>query len=46
VNEGTTTLVPSTVIGLRSQSVTLTYATGEATNNTVDLETKTVRDVL
>jgi hypothetical protein len=46
VNEGTTTLVPSTVIGLRLQSVTLMYATGEATNNTVDLETKTVRDVL
>lgn len=46
VNEGTTTLVSSTVIALRSQSVTLMYATGEATNNTVDLETKVVRDVL
>jgi hypothetical protein len=46
VNEGTTTLVSSTVIALRSQSVTLMYATGEAANNTVDLETKAVRDVL
>jgi hypothetical protein len=46
VNEGTITLVSSTVIALRSQSVTLMYATGEAANNTVDLETKAVRDVL
>jgi hypothetical protein len=46
VNEGTTTLVSSTVIALRSQSVTLMYATGESANNTVDLETKAVRDVL
>ncbi len=46
VNEGTTTLVSSTVVVLHAQSVILMYATGEAANNTVDLETKTVRNVL
>jgi hypothetical protein len=46
VNEGTTTLVPSTGLALFSQSVTLLYATGEASNNTVNLEVKTVRNVI
>jgi len=46
VNEGTTTLVPSTTVVLNSQSATLLFATGEASNNTVTLETKTVRDVI
>lgn len=46
VNEGTTTLVPSTGLALYSQSVTLLYGVGEASNNTVTLFTKTVRDVI
>lgn len=46
VNEGTSTLVPSTTIVLDSQSVALLYAVGEASNNTVTLESKTVRDVI
>jgi hypothetical protein len=46
VNEGTTTLVAATPVSLFSQSVTLLFATGEASNNTVTLETKTIRNVI
>jgi hypothetical protein len=46
INQGTTTLVPSTTIDLYSQSVTLLFAVGEASNDTVDLEVKTVRNVM
>lgn len=46
VNQGTITLVPSTAIDLFSQSATLFFATGEASNNTVNLEFKTVKDVI
>jgi len=46
VTQGTTTLVPSTNIDLSSQSVTLLFATGEASNNTVTLENKTIKDVI
>lgn len=46
VNQGTTTLVPSTSVDLSSQSATLLFATGEASNNTVNLQIKTVKDVI
>ena len=46
VNQGTTTLVPSTSVDLFSQSATLLFATGEASNNTVNLQIKTVKDVI
>lgn len=46
VNQGTTTIVPSTAVVLSSQSATLFFATGEASNNTVNLQTKTVKDVI
>ena len=46
VNQGTTTLVPSTTVDLSSQSATLLFATGEASNNTVNLQIKTVKDVI
>jgi hypothetical protein len=46
VNEGTTTLVSSTGLDLYSQSATMLFAIGQASNNTVDLEIKTVRNVL
>jgi hypothetical protein len=46
INQGTTTLVASTTIDLYSQSVTLLFAVGEASNNTVTLETKTVKNVI
>jgi hypothetical protein len=46
VNEGTTTVIPSTTVFLDSQSATLLYAIGEASNNTLTMETKTVRDVI
>jgi Domain of unknown function (DUF4397) len=46
INEGTTTLVPSTPLNLFSSSATMLFAVGEASNNTVVLETKTVRDVI
>ena len=45
VNEGTTTLIASTPLNLYSQSVAMMFVTGEARNNTVNLETKTVRNV-
>lgn len=43
---GTTTLIPSTGIALYSQSVTMLFALGDASNNTVTLETKTIRNVI
>jgi hypothetical protein len=46
INEGTTTLVPSTTVVLYTQSATLLYAIGEANNNTLTMETKTVRNVI
>ncbi|HXW92766.1 MAG TPA: DUF4397 domain-containing protein [Terriglobales bacterium] len=46
INQGTTTLATSTSLDLYSQSVTLLYAVGQASNNTVTLETKTVRSVI
>jgi hypothetical protein len=46
VNEGTTTLVASTPLPLFSQSATLLYGIGQASNNTLILETKTVRNVI
>lgn len=46
VSQGTTTLVESTAEFLGSQSVTLFYAVGEASNQSVILETRIVRDVL
>ncbi len=46
INQGTTTLVASTPLDLFSQSVTLLYAVGQASNNTVTLQTKTLRDVI
>jgi hypothetical protein len=46
INQGTTTLVPSTPLNLFSQSVTLLYAVGETSNNTVTLQTRILRDVI
>lgn len=46
VNQGTTTLVPSTAVDLFSQSASLFFATGETSNSTVNLEFKTVKDVI
>jgi len=43
--EGSSTVLTSEQIFLADQSVTLTYAAGEALNNTVGLVTRTVRDV-
>jgi len=45
VNEGTTTLVSSTPLRLFSQSANLLYTLGQASNNTVVLETRILRDV-
>jgi hypothetical protein len=46
VNQGTTVLVSSTSLHLDSQSVTMLFAVGQAKNNTVNLETRAVRNVL
>jgi hypothetical protein len=46
VNEGTTTIVSSTTIELYSQSAEMLFAVGEASNDTVTLETKSVRNVI
>jgi hypothetical protein len=46
INQGTTTLVPSTGLDLFSQSATMLIAVGEASNNTVTLQTKTIRSVI
>jgi hypothetical protein len=45
INQGTSTLVAST-LAVDSQSVDLLYAVGQASNNTVVLETRTLRDVI
>jgi hypothetical protein len=45
INEGTSTLVPSTFLNLYAQSATLLYAVGQVKNHTVILETKSLRDV-
>ncbi|MFZ1006594.1 MAG: DUF4397 domain-containing protein [Candidatus Sulfotelmatobacter sp.] len=46
INQGTTTLVASTPINLSSQSVAMLFAVGEASNNSVTLETKIVKSVI
>jgi hypothetical protein len=46
INEGTTTLVSSTLLHLYSQSANLLYAIGQASNNTVVLESRILRDVV
>jgi hypothetical protein len=46
VNQGTTTLVVSTPLNLYAQSATLLYAAGQASNNSVILETRIIRDVI
>lgn len=46
ITQGTTTLVASTSVDLYSQSVLLLYAVGRASNQTVDLESKSVRNVI
>jgi hypothetical protein len=46
VTEGTTTLIPATNLNVTSQSVTLLFATGEASNNTVTLQSKTIKNVI
>jgi Domain of unknown function (DUF4397) len=46
INEGANTLVPATNIVLSSQSAALLFATGKASNNTLNLETKIVKDVI
>lgn len=46
VEQGSTVLVAATPLTLYSQSATLIYAVGEASSNTVNLETKTVRNVI
>jgi hypothetical protein len=46
INQGTTTLVASTPINLSSQSVALLFAVGQASNNSVTLETKIVKSVI
>jgi Domain of unknown function (DUF4397) len=46
INQGTTTLVASSTFTLNSQSVLLLYPIGEASNNTVTLSSRTVRNVV
>lgn len=46
VEQGSTVLVAATPLTLYSQSATLIYAVGEASSNTVNLETKIVRNVI
>lgn len=46
INQGTTTLVPSTVFNLSSQSVEMLYGVGRASNNTVTLVTRAVKGVI
>jgi hypothetical protein len=46
VKEGATTLVAAAPLTLFSQSVNLLYGIGQAKNNTVVLETRTLRDVI
>jgi hypothetical protein len=44
--QGTTTLVPPATLDLVSQTATLLYAVGTASNNTVNLENKIVKNVI
>lgn len=46
VTNGTSTVVPATSLTLVAQSVTMLFTTGEASNNTMTLEIKTVKDVI
>jgi hypothetical protein len=46
INQGTTTLVASTPVTLSSQSATLLYTIGAASNDSVILESRAVRDVI
>jgi len=46
INQGTTALVASTSVDLYSQSVLLLYTVGQASNQSVDLEYKSVRNVI
>lgn len=46
INQGTTTLVSSSTFTLNSQSVLLLYPLGEASNSTVTLSSRTVRNVI
>ncbi len=46
INQGTTTLATQAQLFLDSQSATLLYAIGQASNDTVVLETRTLRDVI
>ena len=46
ISQGGTTLVAASPVDVFSQSVTLLYTIGEATNNTVNLESRAVRDVI
>jgi hypothetical protein len=46
INQGTTTLVESTDVDLYSQSAIMMFAVGEASDDTVNLETKTIRNVI
>lgn len=46
INQGTTTLVAPTFLALDSQSVNLLYAVGEVANNTVALQSRTLKDVI
>jgi hypothetical protein len=46
IKQGATTLAGNGMLYLDSQSVTLLYALGQASNNTVVLETRALRDVI
>lgn len=46
IAQGSTTLVPATPLTLYSQSATLLYSVGQSANNTVVLESRTLRDVI
>lgn len=46
ISQGTTTLVSATNLALSPQSVALVYAIGQSVNNTVVVETRTLRDVI
>lgn len=46
VTEGTTILIPATNLNLTSPPVTLLFATGEASNNTATLQSKTIKNVI
>lgn len=46
IKQGTATLAGNGMLFLDSQSVNLLYAVGQASNNTIVLETRTLRDVI